>query len=447
MTTPPETPPMHTAAVPDWARQATEPTSLEVQRLRARLVDVQPSRSPALGWAVAGVALAALLFAVWPAGYGTAPVGQEVALTEGPLQLGPSITLSGDGALRVLAADRDGTVVQLDRGTVVAEVDPEGRFRAFAVRAPGDVEVSVVGTRFSVSWDPRSGGEVQVTRGRVAVTAPDGPRALGAGESWSWVGDAAVEEEPLERPVPGADDGAPGLLDGGDRLSAPDALPSSGVPRAGSQAADPSPVPPAAARPPPPVAAAGPDAAEPEPIAALDPIDSAPVPAPDLSQARDFGRVQEAMERGAYEDAAALAARFRSTHPRGALSDEAGVIEIEALASTDPATAVRAAEAWLAEHPSHTRRADVLQLHAATANDRLQDCAAAVPSYDELTRLVSGADQARALAFLGLCAHQLGDAARARAAIDAALAHPDLPPPLAPSLKKARRALSSETPR
>jgi len=424
--------------VPGWAIEATEPSALEISRLQARLRDPAPSRSwglPAAAMAAAALVLVAILVMPGPA-YGPAPsVGTPMALGQAPLLLGPSIRVTGTGSLIVEQAGETGTRVRLAQGTLVAAVDPDGPFRAFTVVAD-DVEVSVVGTRFSVSWS-EGAGAVSVQRGRVAVQGRGERLTLGAGDGWNWGGDTTAGEEPLDHPVPGVDDGAPGLPGGGAHPPPPA--------RAVEQ---PTVAPPTVLATPRPTPAPN-VAPDPEPIAAVDPLPQPPEaePAPDLARARAFGRVQEAMETEAYSDAATLADRFLDTWPGGALGAEAGALRIEALAHTDPRAAIAAADAWLDTYRSHTRRAEVLRIRAATANDALRDCGLALPSYLELSETQSGREQAQAMAFLGLCAHQTGDTATAQRAIDAALDHPDLPRPLAPSLRAARRALSSEAPR
>ena len=188
---------------------------------------------------------------------------------------------------------------------------------------------------------------------------------------------------------------------------------------------------------------------QPEPVAAApEPGVSEPValvePSVDLSRARAFGRVQQALEERRMADAEHLAAVFLQRYPTGSLSAEAGVLQIEAVATHDPAAAVRLADAWLGSHRNLDQRHDVLLLRATAARDGLQDCALALPSYEELARLASGAQEARALAFLGLCAADVGDSGRAATALDAALIHPDLPRALAPRVRTARARLHED---
>ncbi|MCO4768621.1 MAG: FecR domain-containing protein [Deltaproteobacteria bacterium] len=440
--------------IPQWAREATEPSDIEVARLQAavRAGDrAAPSRAPL--WAAVGAATALLIVGfllLAPTGYGPAPTpGSPLTLSEQPVELGPSIALTGDGEATALEAGEAGTVIALRTGTVTAEVDPEGAFRAFTVQAPGDVAVSVVGTRFTVSWVDDQ-GSVAVERGRVAVSEPAGSHTLGAGESWSWNGGVAAGEESLVRPVPGAADGAPELPSGGDRppvspREAPDAkardpkAPELGMSPPEAASADPvvAPTPRLAPETP----------AEPEAVAvveALTPSNPALVKKSDLAQASAFGRVLDAAEEERWADTVDLAERFLATYPVGSLAPAAGWHRIEALQHEDPKAAVAAAAMWLATYRSDTRRADVVYLHATLAYDRLEDCATAAPSYEEATAITSGERQAKSFAFLGLCAKELGDAALARRSIDAAIAHSSLPRPLLPALKRARASLPQE---
>ena len=137
---------------------------------------------------------------------------------------------------------------------------------------------------------------------------------------------------------------------------------------------------------------------------------------------------------------------FLQRYPDGALSAEAGVLQIEAVAATDADRAVKLADLWLGTQPDHGRRVDVLTLRATLARDRLEDCRRALPSYRELARIATGGAQARALAYQGICAAQVGDAAQAAPALDAALSHSSLPRALAPRVRAARDRLREDSP-
>jgi TolA-binding protein len=93
------------------------------------------------------------------------------------------IDVGSDTSVEV-ALDRDGgTTLQLARGTIDCEVSPRAGRPPFRVLA-GEVAVEVVGTRFGVT---RHGATVRVdvTRGKVRVTARDETRVLEAGHSWT----------------------------------------------------------------------------------------------------------------------------------------------------------------------------------------------------------------------------------------------------------------------
>jgi hypothetical protein len=98
-----------------------------------------------------------------------APEGATVALAHAELELSPGTEARWDRKHRVL---------QLERGSVLADVDP-GPHQRFTVRT-ASFDVIVLGTRFEVTLDG-----VRVERGLVRVVAPNGhvlAQALGAGE-------------------------------------------------------------------------------------------------------------------------------------------------------------------------------------------------------------------------------------------------------------------------
>lgn len=419
------------------ARNATEPTLAEVDALMRGLRREQtPSRLPMLVLGFAAAAAIVLLM-LWPstAQYGPTPTG-PVRLTAQHLAFGPSISVTGTGSAVVTAAGPEGTRIELRQGAITATVDPTGAFRALTIATPDGTEVAVRGTVFTVTWDGQA-GSVAVARGLVSVTGSDLDTELAAGEQISWNDGATVGEGSRPEPIPakGEGSGAPDLLDRGDHLP---------VPRAPAPVIDAAPAPSIAEPdevPPEPAVVAS------EPVAALEPdLPAEPNPSPDLAQARAFGRVQQALEDGRAEDAEYLAGLFVERYPDSSLASEASFVAIEAIAVRDPAKAVARASAWLTAHPSHARRIDVLTLHATLSRDRLKDCAAALPSYTELASLTRGSEGARALAYQGLCAADLGDVVVAREALDAALAAPQLPRALAPRVRATRDRLREDTP-
>ena len=436
----------------DWealrrgATLATEPTDAEVAGLLRRLEApdrkaVLPARTlrsvvASPRFALLGVALVALALLLRPAApdYGPAPApGSRLLLAWGQRALGPSITLRGDARLEVAAAGPYGTRLRLLAGTVRAKVDPEGPFRALTVEAPGGVSVSVLGTVFSVAWDEDAGtGEVRVERGQVAVVDPRGDVALSAGEVHRWArsdGGVVRDDSPPDE-------------------AAQSGLPSAGVGVAAGASAPATQRPittsPVASSPLTTSSDADPTGHSSEPLAAL-PAPVGPPSAPlDLEAARVFSYLQAAMETGRTKAAARLAADFMRDHADGPLSREAGALQIEALATEDPAAAVAAAAVWLERNPGHARALDVLRIRATLGRDHFNDCALAAPDYAILAALVTGEEQARAEAIAGLCFVELGDHAAARRHLDRALTHPDLSRVLLPRVRAARRELPSE---
>lgn len=425
-----------TATQLDAARRATEPTGAEVDGL-LRALREQPQRRFRLDLRIALAAAAAALVVgllLHEPHYGDAPApGARVELAEvGALRLGPSISLTGDASLIVTSASHRGTVVTLTEGTVQAEVDPSGAWRSFAVRAPQEVTVRVVGTVFSVSWDAEEGrGAVAVERGRVAVEGPEGDRAVAAGERWTWGGPEAV---PQVAPGPAAEE-APEVVE--PEVVEPEVeQPEVEGPRIEA--------PQVARIPPAPAPQATP---EPEPLAVVDPMEPADEPAPTTAEAapRDysdhlaFNRVDQATG----PERLALAEAFLARYPDSALAPSVEAIRVEALAGERPEEALQRAEAWLVAHPNHPDRRLLLSLAAPIARDDLQDCGRALPWYRELVRMHEGGAEATNLSWAALCAAELQDP-EAGALLDAALAHPQSPRALRPALKQARRALASE---
>lgn len=441
-------------SVPGWAIAATNPSDVEVARLKAHL-RAHPTkrfhrRYPVLISAVAMVV--ALAIFIRPPTYGDAPApGTVVQLSDQALYLGPSIALTGDGAITVDEAGLQGTVVSLTEGHVNAEVDPDGRFRELAVRAPGDVTVTVVGTRFSVAWD--DGGRVAVERGEVRVDQRAAePRTLRAGDSWTWDGGDAAGEV-LDDRHSSTSEGAPDLPGDVDhRSGAPvpsgaaasdaraiatgDARPDA----TGDAPATPRPSPSA-----PPTVTEDPDAVAvvEAPATEAEPRDATDGAPDTIELARRFAQIGDAMDAGDPARAAALAEAFAARNRGHALSAEAGYLRVVALTEVNPKAALFAASAWLDEHAAGGRRAEVLYLHATMANDRLGDCRLAIPSYEEASRIATGDVQARSLAYLGLCALKVGDDDVAGAALQSALLHADLPRALRPRVVEAQRTLTA----
>jgi len=238
------------------AKPAIEPLSQRSwQRIETRVFAEleQPARPPApstgrpaLALGVAGLALAASLFALLqnlaglpapeqeksappapaaalaPASSPTAgqsavppqlertpsapPLTPHFVTTSGSAeaQLGDSrVRIAAQSDVRIEGSDAEGWRVLLEQGEVSCEVAPRGSRPPFVVSA-GDVAVRVVGTRFAVTRRA-SGTRVQVETGHVQVEHAGASVLVGPGQSWP--AHAALERTRLPRP----------------RLAAPDA--------------------------------------------------------------------------------------------------------------------------------------------------------------------------------------------------------------------------------
>ncbi len=160
----------------------------QAQRARVRAGLRAPARPPlfrkAAPWVLASLALFSVL--VWfVASRPAASADQELvaeALKE-PFRLDDGSSISLDpGARGRLSAGDAGVHFDLEQGRASFNVNP-ARKRKWRVSA-GKNEVRVVGTRFSVTYGPADGFEVNVERGIVAVQVPGRPASveLKAGE-------------------------------------------------------------------------------------------------------------------------------------------------------------------------------------------------------------------------------------------------------------------------
>jgi len=93
----------------------------------------------------------------------------------------------------------DGSItITLERGAVDCDVDPRKGKAPFRVIA-GDVKVTVVGTRFTVTRTPNP--RVDVAHGTVKVEAPGGVWLVEAGQRWPAAQTASVEPAAEEPPA------------------------------------------------------------------------------------------------------------------------------------------------------------------------------------------------------------------------------------------------------
>lgn len=266
----------------------------------------------------------------------TAGSGVATGSTPDSLQLpdGSKATLSRGAEVVVEAATRQRVHLILGAGTVDLDVTHvEGR--PFVVTAAGH-DVTVLGTAFSVSLEPRDGHRtlsVEVTRGRVAVTGPTGRHMLDAGQSWSSRVDGVL-----------ADDG------GGATAAA-----------ASSEAS-------AAA---PPSSIGEIEGTEPP---AIDPSARAAVAAPMEGPRELLARATEARTSGRPRDAAValdtLRKRYRSDARAGLAAFELGRVRMDAL--NDPAGAAEAFADAIALAPSAPFREDA-EARRVEALDALPD--------------------------------------------------------------------------
>lgn len=101
------------------------------------------------------------------------------------LQIGDSeVVLAASSELAVQGSDQRGWLLELVSGRVDCQIAPRAARPDFVTRA-GEVEVRVVGTRFSVEHDAGQGTRVNVQEGKVRVSERGQSVLLGAGERWS----------------------------------------------------------------------------------------------------------------------------------------------------------------------------------------------------------------------------------------------------------------------
>lgn len=340
---------------------ATAPGDDELRMLRARLPRSAARRSRLAPGLL--LACAALLLVWWllPAPVVVAtpeagalvvaadaarwPVGEQRAL-DGALALSTSIGIEPAPAatLRLLQQDANGARLELVDGAATFEVDPNGGGRDLRVQA-GEVEVRVVGTRFTVR---RAGDavDVAVARGRVEVRRQGSIRTLGAGEARSW----PAPDEPLP------------LDDGAEPVGAP-----------------------------------------PSPTAALQPVAPPSSPDPSAEQARSWAALLDRLAEAPPAAALAEVDAWLAAAATGPLTDEAQVHRLLLLAEAEPPRrALSDVERWLAvsrASPSfprvHLLRAELLALD--------QRCDEAAASIAVVRAMGSAGLQERAAAVAEAC--------------------------------------------
>ncbi|MEZ4367745.1 MAG: FecR domain-containing protein [Kofleriaceae bacterium] len=318
------------------------------------------SRLPLLV-AVAAMAAALTLIAwrAWPPGEvelaAAPPVRLHTDALGTRLALGDATVLAGPGTDLEVTRPGGGVLVELRHGRVELEVAKRGERPPLVVRAD-DVEVIVVGTRFTVDHPVGHDVEVEVTEGVVRVER-DGVAALvRAGEHWRR-SDGLVALTPAT--ADGADPTEPS--DDGAAVAPPPTTPPSTVDAGPSTAAATPPT----VRPPTP--------RPPEP------------PLPDLATAIRRQSVPAAVDVGETNPARALAIYQRRLGERGEVAAAAlyGMARLQALSLGRTSDALRSLDAYLARFPSGAETKAVLWLRIRLLCDAAPDeaCRAAAHSY------------------------------------------------------------------
>jgi ferric-dicitrate binding protein FerR (iron transport regulator) len=108
----------------------------------------------------------------------TGDVAERLLIGDSEVVLAPSSELGVEGS------DEHGWLLELVRGRIDCQVAARAERPDFVTRA-GQVEVRVVGTRFSVEHDAGGDARVNVQEGKVRVSQHRRSVLLTAGESWS----------------------------------------------------------------------------------------------------------------------------------------------------------------------------------------------------------------------------------------------------------------------
>jgi len=130
---------------------------------------------------------------------------------------------------------------------------------------------------------------------------------------------------------------------------------------------------------------------------------------------------------------------FIEAFPDSAFVQDASALRLEVDARIRPVwQIVPDIDAFLEANPGAPRRMSLLELRATLLREN-QDCQGALPTYRILAESGKGALRARAEAWRGLCAHQLGRDIEARRALATALAL-GVPHPLEAEVRAALEA-------
>lgn len=229
------------AAVAELQDEALEARH-DLGAVRSRLLRREPSGASRGRLAFAAVALGAAVALAWvlaptdpaaPLAFtlpdGSAGGAGSFVSADAPESIafadGSSLELAAGSDLRFAAVDADGARLDLQRGRVRLDVVHRDEATRWSVHA-GPFVVDVVGTRFSVAWDPQTRAfELQMEEGRVELEGPTQERRpVVAGETLRLaVPDERAPMAELELPV----EGAP-VVQGVEALAEP-AAPSPGA--------------------------------------------------------------------------------------------------------------------------------------------------------------------------------------------------------------------------
>jgi transmembrane sensor len=184
------------------------------------------------------VAMIALLVArPWRDAPGSSGVASSAGHSDSlMLPDGSRVVMASGTKLTLPSASRERVHILLDEGVVDLDVT-HVKGREFVVRA-GGYDVSVLGTAFIVTLEPRDGKRslsVTVKRGRVRVAGPGADHVLEAGQSWSTLIEpktAARDPAPAPAPDPTSEPSANVDLD--DMAAAAPSMAPSASPTAGA---------------------------------------------------------------------------------------------------------------------------------------------------------------------------------------------------------------------
>ncbi len=228
-----------------WAQSSEEaqPSDLDWPRIDRAVMQriahetLAPEPVDSLGWlwrlgrgAVFAGALAALVFGLYASYQALAPTPSEPAVAEAPAEkvspetllpeknageliaagkrshratvAAATLTLTPATVCKVVRKDAEATVIDMINGSATFDVAERAPGQVFQVRA-GDVTVTVVGTRFTVSKDAYGKVAVHVDHGTVRVQrGAEPPSVLRDGESISMAPQDVAASKANPQPVP-----------------------------------------------------------------------------------------------------------------------------------------------------------------------------------------------------------------------------------------------------